>query len=550
MPPSVSSPAGSSRLGAGQPAFGRRSLLAGAASGAAFLAVSQLGRPGAASATSPASARGLFSLGVASGDPDDESVVLWTRLAPEPLTGGGMGSRPVRVEWRVARDPGMRRIERRGAEWAVPEEAHSVHAIAGDLDEGREYWYQFRALGELSPVGRTRLLPERGDRPRSLTFAVANCQDYQNGYWPGYGAMAEEDLDLVLHLGDYIYEYDPASAFADRRHTTPDELGLDQLRTLSDYRNRHAQYKTDPQLQAAHAAHPFFVVPDDHEVENNQAGLIDEIDDTGAKFQDPATYALQRAAAYQAYWEHMPLRRSSKPKGADIQLYRGFRFGRLAEVSLLDTRQYRTDQPGGFANDFGPVFAGVGNTAGTLTGAAQEAWLVDRLHRSRSRWNVIAQQTIVAQVQFLVPPGVRLLNLDQWDGYRPFRTRVLTALAESGAANPVFLTGDIHSSWVNDLRVDFDDPSSPVVATEFVSTSISSDFPAPFIPLVQGSNAALNPHVKYFDGSRRGYLRATITQDEWRTDMRTSDTIADRAAPVSTSASWVVEAGAPGAQPA
>ena len=537
-----------SSLGAGEPAtFGRRSLLAAAGAGAALLA---LGQFTGATAAAAATGTGLFSLGVASGDPDDESVVLWTRLAPDPINGGGMGLAPVSVEWKVATDAAMRRVVRRGSVVARAEEAHSIHVVVGDLEEGRDYWYQFRVRDEVSPVGHTRLLPDDDRQPRLLRFAVANCQDFQNGYWPGYGGMAVEDLDFVLHLGDYIYEYDPRSAFPDRRHSTPDTLGLDQLRTLADYRNRHALYRTDPQLQAAHAAHAFFVVPDDHEVENNYANLVDEIDDRGAQVQDPVAFALQRNAAYQAYYEHMPLRPSSRPVGPDIQLFRGFRFGRLAEVSLLDTRQYRTDQPGGFANDFGPVFAGKGNATGTLTGDVQEAWLMRRLRRSESRWNVIGQQTILSQVKFLVPPGIQLLNLDQWDGYGPFRQRFLTELVATGVANPVILAGDIHSSWVNDVRVDFDDPASPVVATEFVSTSISSDFPPSFVPLVKASNAALNPHVRYFDGTRHGYIRATITPGEWRSDFRTSATIATRDAAVTTSASWVVESGQPGAQPA
>lgn len=536
-------------LGASEPStFGRRSLLAGAGVGLAAAAFSPLlgGRPAAAASD----AATLFSLGVASGDPDHESVVLWTRLARDPLHGGGMGAAPVTVEWRVAADAAMRRTVRRGTAEARAESAHSVHVVVDDLEEGRDYWYQFRAAGQLSPVGHTRLLPEPDRRVRLLRFAVANCQDFQNGYYPGYGAMADDDLDLVLHLGDYIYEYDPASAFPDRRHTTPELLGIDQLRTLDDYRNRHALYKTDPQLQAAHAAHAFFVVPDDHEVENNYAGFIDEIDDRGAQVQDPAAFALQRAAAYQAYYEHMPMRPTSRPNGPTMQFYRGFRAGRLANVSLLDTRQFRTDQPGGFANDFGPVVFGAGNVDGTLTGAEQEAWLRRRLVRSDATWNVIAQQTMMAQTTFLVPPGIKLLNLDQWDGYGPFRRRLLSFVKDQRIANPVVLAGDIHSAWVSDLKVDFDAPDNATVATEFVSPSISSDFPASFVPLVTASNAALNPHVRYFDGTRHGYLRATLSPSAWLSEFVTSTTIARPDAPVSVSARWVVEAGAAGAHPA
>jgi alkaline phosphatase D len=518
----------------------RRALLAG--TGAA--AVGAL-LPASASADTDAP----FGLGVASGDPLPDSVILWTRLLKPGL------SREVEVGWQVARDERFRHVVRGGSSVARAELAHSVHVDARGLDPGREYFYRFRYRGAISPVGRTRTAPAWWARPDKLRLGVVSCQDFQNGYWPAYWGLADEDVDVVLHLGDYIYEYDPASRFPDRLHTTPETPGLDQLSTLDDYRARHAQYKSDPSLRAAHQAAAWVVTWDDHETENNYADLIDEIGDTGGKLQSPEAFARQRAAAYQAYYEHMPIRAQLTPGSPDLRIYRRFDFGRLARVNVLDTRQYRTDQPGGFTgilDDFGPEQAGLANTAGTLTGAEQESWLTGGLVESPARWNVIAQQVMMSRTRFpnptLVPPTV--VNLDQWDGYAAARQRLLGLLATGRVANPVVLAGDIHSTWFSDLKVNFDDPGSPTVAVEFVGTSMSSDFPVAFDAPLKAANPTINPHVKYFDGLKRGYLRCEIDRDAWRTDVRVVDTIEVRQAPVRTAASFVTEAGNPGLIPA
>jgi alkaline phosphatase D len=421
-----------------------------------------------------------------------------------------------------------------------------VHVDARGLLPGREYFYRFRALGELSPVGRTRTAPHLSQGLSDLRFGVVNCQDFQNGYWPAYWGLAEESLDVVLHLGDYIYEYDPSSRFADRNHTAPQTPGLDQLVTLDDYRNRHAQYKSDPALQAAHAAFPWIVTWDDHETENNYAGVIDEIDDIGAAKQTAIQFARQRAAAYQAYYEHMPIRANLRPGSADLRIFRRFDFGRLVRFNVLDTRQYRTDQPGGFPGDFGPAEAGTANTAGTLTGEDQERWLRAGLDHSPARWNVVAQQVMMSRIKFPNPAGgvpPIVANLDQWDGYVPQRTRLLQHLADARVANPIVLAGDIHSTWLSELKLDFDRPDQPSVAVEFVATSVSSDFPIAYDAPLKALNPTLNPHVRYFDGSRRGYLRCEVGPRTWRTDVRTVETINLRRTPVSTSASYTVEAG-------
>jgi alkaline phosphatase D len=502
--------------------------------------------PAAAASRAAAANASPFLLGVASGDPLPDGVILWTRLVRDVYDAESL-SRPVEVGWQVAHDEGFRQIVRKGVVIAGAELAHSVHIDVRGLEPGREYFYRFRALGELSPVGRTRTAPAPWADPARLRLGIANCQDLQNGYWPAYRGLAEEDLDVVFHLGDYIYEYDPHSRFADRNHIAPQTVGLDQLSTLSDYRNRHAQYKTDPALQAAHAAFPWIVTWDDHETENNYAGLVDEIDDTGDKRQTPEQFAAQRAHAYQAYYEHMPIRADLRPGSADLRIFRRFDFGRLARVHVLDTRQYRSDQPGGFSSDFGLEAAGRANITGTLTGEQQESWLTEGLLGSPARWNVIAQQVMMSRIRFpnptLVPPTVA--NLDQWDGYAPQRERLLGLLATGRVANPVVLAGDIHSTWMSDLKVNFDDPAAASVAVEFVATSISSDFPIAFDAPIKATNPFLNPHVRYFDGSRRGYLRVDLSRETWRTDVRVVDTIEVPAAPVYTSAAFAVESGRP-----
>jgi alkaline phosphatase D len=493
-------------------------------------------RPGGALAR-PRFAADPFSLGVASGDPTPDSVILWTRLALDPLGGGGMPPRPVAVDWEVATDEGLRDVVRRGTALATPELAHAVHIDVRGLAPDRWYWYRFAAGDALSPVGRTRTTPAAGAAVERLRFAFVSCQDWQNGYFTAYEGLAREDLDLVVHLGDYIYEYGPRPG-GPRRHTDGPEVG-----SLASYRNRHALYKTDPALQAAHAAFPFVVTWDDHEVENNYAGAIDEEPDT-----DPAAFLARRAAAYQAYYEHLPLRLSAPPQGPEVGIYWRLPYGDLAEFSLLDTRQYRTDQPCG--DGIQARCAAALSEAQTMAGPAQERWLLDGLDRSAARWNVIAQQTILAQYDFRAGPE-RAFNMDQWDGYVAARNRLLGFLLARRPANPVVITGDIHSSWVHDLKADFDTPASATVGTEFVGTSISSDFPQQAIAPVTAALAD-NPHTKFFDGANRGYVRCDLSRRRWLTDFRAVPTVGGQVlvadGPVTTLASFVVEDGVPGAQ--
>ncbi len=477
-----------------------------------------------------------FTLGVASGEPRPDGVVLWTRLAPEPLTGGGMPDRTFPVRWEVAHDERFRRIVRRGEADARTRLAHSVHVELEGLEPGREYFYRFRAGGETSAVGRTKTAPRRN--VRALRFAFASCQQYEHGYYTAYGHLAREELDLVVHLGDYIYEYGPHEYVAPggnvRHHSGP------EIVTLEDYRNRHAQYRTDTDLQAAHSAFPWLVTFDDHEVENNWADEVPEND------QPREPFLFRRAAAFQAYYEHMPLRRSARPHGVDIRMYRRAAFGDLATFNLLDTRQYRSDQACGDGTDIGCDERL--DPARTITGSEQERWLLKGLGSSRATWNVLAQQVFMAQRDFEPGPAQRF-SMDAWDGYAASRDRLLSFIATRRVANPIVLTGDVHNNWAADLKANFDNPDSRALGAEFVGTSITSGGDGSDTTASGDTTLAQNPHIKFFNG-QRGYVRCHLDREAWKSDYRIVPFVRRPGAPVATRASFVVEAGSPGLQPA
>lgn len=473
-----------------------------------------------------------FTLGVASGDPTPDGVVLWTRLAPRPLDGGGMPAETVRVDWQIADDEAMTRIVRQGSTVAAPEWGHSVHVEVDALRPDRWYWYQFRAAGETSPKGRTRTVPAPDGTDGSLRFAFASCQHFESGYYTAYEHMLREDLDLVVHLGDYIYE-----SAGDARQVRKHVGG--ELTTLDDYRNRYAQYKSDPALQAMHAAVPWVVTWDDHEVDNNYANATSE-----QKGVSPEDFLERRAAAYRAYYEHMPLRRAHLPKGPDMRLYRRCPWGTLAEFFVLDTRQYRTDQPCGDGNK-APCEEALDPNA-TLLGRPQREWLFDGLGKSRVTWNVLAQQVMMARVDVAAGDDTRV-SMDQWPGYEAERRDVLRFWHQRKIANPIVLTGDIHNHWANDLIADFGDLGSPIVGAEFVGTSITSGGNGAELPNHLSRVTAENPFVKFVN-ARRGYVSCRVTPREWRTDYRTVEYVASRGAPLLTPASFVVEAGRAGLQ--
>eukprot|EP00913_Durusdinium_trenchii_P023296 g21874.t1 len=389
-----------------------------------------------------------FSLGVASGDPLPDGVVLWTRLAPKPLTGGGMPDQPVAVAWEVAEDQAFAKVVRKGSIDATPDWGHSVHVEVDGLKPDRWYWYRFKAGTEISPIGRTRTSPPRDARPESMKFAFASCQHFESGLFTAYEHMLNENVDLVCHLGDYIYEY----AGVDRRvrkHAGPETT------TLFGYRQRLAQYKTDKALQNMHAACPWLMTWDDHEFDNNCANDISE-----ERGITPFNFLKRRAQAYKAYYEHMPLRRTALPKGPHMKLYRKVPFGRLAEFYVLDTRQYRTDQPCGDGNKV--PCKEVYDPKATLLGETQEKWLTSGLMKSNGRWNILAQQVMMARVGFR-SGNAFASSMDQWPGYEVNRRRLLKFFHDRKISNPVVLTGDIHSNWANNLIADFDKLESKTV---------------------------------------------------------------------------------------
>lgn len=512
----------------------RRQFLARAA---AFASVAWLGgRAEGRAVRLPGSAGDPFTLGVASGEPTPDGAVLWTRLAPKPLEPeGGMPRANVEVTWEVADDEGFKDVVRRGEETATPQLGHSIHAEVDGLKPDRWYWYRFRTGDAISPAGRVRTTPTDGATPDHLRFAFASCQHYEQGLFTAYEHMAKDDLDLVFHLGDYIYEYGGKDKLV-RKH-----LGA-EIRSLDDYRIRHAQYKSDPLLQAAHAHCPWVVTWDDHEVQNNYADAISE-----HKGVDPLDFLERRANAYQAYYEMMPLRRRSLPRGPHMKLYRTLRYGRLAGFQVLDTRQYRTDQPNGDKSS--PLNAAALDPRNTLLGERQAATLKARLIASRATWNVLAQQVMMGMVGFKPEGGEATYSMDQWPGYAHERIALVKFLAERRVPNPVVLTGDIHSNWVNDLRVDDRRHEDPVVAAEFVGTSISSGGNGRPNPAREQRLLADNPGVRFFN-SQRGYVRCTVTPYSWKSEYQVVEDVIKPGAPAITKAAFVVEAGTPGVKPA
>jgi alkaline phosphatase D len=485
-----------------------------------------------------------FTLGVASGDPTPMGVVLWTRLAPDPLAvGGGLPAEPYEVAYEVSRDEDLRHIDRHGTTVALPEEAHSVRVELDGLPPERVYHYRFSAGGEISPVGRTRTGPPGNSMVDAVTFAFVSCQHFADGFFTPYADVASAaDVEAVIFLGDYIYE---GGAQGVRGHAPAKEI-----RTLDEYRIRHGQYKTGPDLQAAHAAHPWLVTWDDHEFKNNYAGL--DLDPDVPIEQVRA----RRAAAYRAYWEHMPLARARKPEGPDLQLYRRFHWGQLATCNVLDGRQYRSDQPAVCADDRHPSGYCPADLSAerTMLGAEQRDWLLADLATTKARWNVLAQQTGFAPFNRAAPGappnfGVAgsTVGPDSWDGYVAERQRILDWIVEQRTPNPVVLTGDSHQNWVRNVPRDYRDLASAPVATEFMGTSISTNGDPPVKNLfTRYQDDPNNPRI-VFRNNNRGYVRCTLTPDAWTSEYRKASTVTQPQATASPLATFVIEDGRAGA---
>ena len=488
----------------------------------------------------PRFAANPFTLGVASGDPTPTGVVLWTRLAPDPLHGGGMDPHAVEVRYTIFADESLKKPVREGTAQAVPELAHSIHVEADGLEPAREYWYRFECGGVQSPVGRTKTAPALGAHPDALAFAFVSCQNWPNGYFAAHRHLAGQDLDLAFHLGDYIYEAKIAEKTARPASADLHDAVRKQPITLDEYRLRYALYKADPDLQAAHARMPWVVTWDDHEVDNNYANLHDE------KGMTPEEFAVRRAAAYQAYYEHQPLRLPQKPHGPDCAMYRRLTYGDLARFDVLDTRQYRSPQ----ANDdkAGPRDAELTDPNRVLMGKPQLEWFEKGMAESPAKWNVVAQQIVMAQTASVNAKGERIYGKDSWDGYPAERARVLNFLHDAKVANPVVLSGDSHKNWVNDLKLDFDRADSPVVAAEFAGTAISSSGVKPEDAPKWDKRIAENPHIKWFEGVKRGYMSCRLDRKTYRTDVWAVEDVKSRDSKVAKSASFVVESGKPGVE--
>lgn len=480
-----------------------------------------------------------FALGVASGDPSPDGMVLWTRLATSPLDpDGGLGTRTVPVRWELAADPHFAHVLRHGEAVAGPATGHSLHIEPRGLAPNRTYWYRFLAGGEASPVGRTRTAPAPGVTPQHLRFAFSSCQKYEPGYYSAYRHMVADDPDLIFFLGDYIYEKGAEGKEDVRTHS------LSEAKDVPTYRQRYALYKLDPLLQAAHQAAPWVTTWDDHEVSNDYARDMDEYN------SDPIVGARRRAAAYQVYWENMPLRATSRPApNGDMQLYRTINWGALAQFQVIDDRQYRGPracQPPELiakhleylklAQDCPDL-----STDRTMLGRPQEKWLAATLARSTARWNVLAQQTIMSSLKRVNPKdekGPPVFSPDVWAGYPVARDRILKSWQTT--RNPFAIGGDIHSFEAADMRLT---PDGPAVGAEFVGGSITSLFHDPYL-----KQEAKRSGVRFAENEKRGYGRVDITPAKAEITFRAVDNALDPNSGAFDLAHFTVLAGQKGIQ--
>ena len=478
-----------------------------------------------------------FSLGVASGQPQPDSVVLWTRLRITEADAAWM-AQPVNVVCELFADAALRQPLR---QWRVQTDAtraHSVHVIASGLQPGRHYWYRFVCGSATSPVGHTRTSPGVNDAVDRLRIALASCQHFEQGYFVAHREMAQRDLDLVLFVGDYIYEStNPQYMLRKHEGGVPKELG--------EYRERHAQYKGDADLRACHAAHPWVMTWDDHEVVNDYANDLDR------NYTDPQVFLRRRAAAYQAYFEHMPVRLGPDANNASqMRIHDRMAWGRLADLWTLDCRQYRDHQAcpdpmrGG-----GRVVVGcdaLADTSRTMLGAAQEQWFTESLTRSSKRWKLVAQSTQMSSSGINTPLG-RSAFTDGWDGYPQARARLLGSVAQAGLKDVVVLGGDVHMNVAAQLRVQANDEKSPIVASELVTTSITSrGLGEKLLAQIRDSN----PDILHARSDERGYTLLEVKPQGIRAQFRTTPNPAKADGVLSTQAQFRIQAGVAGVQKA
>ena len=507
----------------------RRRFLAGvvAAAGVALLEPRAMATARRAAAALPAGE--IFALGVASGDPTADGVILWTRLvSPDAAT--PLPTTDVAVDWEVATDQAFTDVVASGTAPAVATLAHSVHVDVTGLAPATDHWYRFSVDGRTSPVARTRTFPGAGASPDQARFVLCCCQNYADGYYTAHAGIAAENADFVVFVGDYIYE-----TSANRQ---PRPLSLPESLDLPTYRARYELYKRDPDLQAAHQSAPWILTVDDHEVANN---MIADLGKSGVDAGDPAAMAaflVRRADAYQVWYEHQPVRLPA-PDSADYRIYRTVEHSDLLRFFVLDGRQYRSAYPGGTTTSQGPDVPERYDPDRTMLGAEQEAWLAEQLGASDARWNAVAQQTVMTATP--IPVGdVFFYNYDQWDGYVAARNRLLQTLLDQEVTNPMILSGDIHLAAAGGVRLDYTDPEAPDIANEVVATSISSRFQDELLDLFDEA-FALATWARYGNARARGYSLITVTADEWTTEFRIVD-VKVPTAPVTTDHTDVVAA--------
>ena len=453
---------------------------------------------------------------------------MWTRLAPQPLAAdGGIRQGAIPVRWELFEEEGMRVPVRQGEELAVPQLAHSVHVDVQGLEPGREYWYRFSAGAHSSEAGRTKTLPALDSQAESIRFVTASCQNYAHGYFAAYDHIVSDDPDFVLHLGDYIYE--TSYGVTVRRHETED-----MPFTLDGYRRRHALYKTDESLKRAHARLPFFTTLDNHDA-------VIDIDPAGLE---------RRAAAYQAWYEHMPVRGYGKPGDNRFHLRRTIHAGGLAQINLLDTRQFRDRQY--LCSNNEPAY-GFGNyrercpvifaEERSMLGEAQERRLMESIVNNRTPWNVIASTSVFSP--FHLDIDDKTLNFTgSWDGYPANRDKIVGAINRSATGQAVILSGDMHSFWAID-GMESAALSDRFPGVEFVVSSISANWPDEMDKPIT-DNLVRNPQIKFYEPDKRGYLLHDVSAQEWQTTARAVHDVRDAQSEVFDLARFVVENGKPG----
>lgn len=477
-----------------------------------------------------------FTLGVASGMPRPHSVVLWTRLAPEPYEkGGGLPELPVPVRWELADDEHFGRIVQRGEIAAHPEHAHSVHVEVTHLEPGRSYFYRFISGDAVSPIGRTRTAPPEDAPVQRLRLALASCQHYEQGHYAAHREIAARDVDFVLFVGDYVYE-----------STNPDYIvrpheGRPPTR-LEMFRQRHATYKLDAHLRAAHAAHPWVLTWDDHEVENDYADMHSW---TG---RDADAFLRRRASAYKAYFEHMPISPSMAPKGPSMRIHDRYAWGQLAELWTLDARQFRSLQACNVDELAGGRLlhscAALADESRTVFGIEQENWVQAGLTTTPRAWKLLGQSSQISPWGIDTPLG-RSVYSDSWDGYPRARERLLRTIAEAGVQNVIALSGDVHRHVAAQLRVRPNDPRSPVVASEFVTSSITTrGLPDTVMSVIRYAN----PDLVHARSDERGYALVELRPESARCEFRATAFPVAAAARLHTQAVFEVERGKAGVQ--